>query len=49
VTLELEPWQLPELLGVVAVADEAVPADLRGAPNPFAVVGVAVPVVPELC
>lgn len=52
--LELQRWQLPELLSVVAVAvsgpDGAVPTDLRALPNPFAEAGaVAVPVVPELC
>ena len=52
--LELQRWQLPELLSVVAVAvtgeSTAVPTDLRALPNPFAEAGaVAVPVVPELC
>jgi hypothetical protein len=54
--LELQRWQLPELLSVVAVAvtgegaASAVPTDLRALPNPFAEAGaVAVPVVPELC
>jgi hypothetical protein len=51
VALTLEPWQLPELLSVVVVADAEAPTDLRGVPNPFADAAhqVAVPVVPELC
>jgi predicted phage baseplate assembly protein len=50
VNLILRPWQLPELLGVV-VGDGVVPTDMKGiAPDPFAGdVGVAVPVVPEVC
>ena len=46
----LQPWQLPELLSVVAVVGDA-PEDLRGVPNPFrtGAVGLAIPVVPELC
>lgn len=50
--LELAPWQLPELLGVLAVADAPAPDDPTGLPNPFtddADAGVAVPVVPEVC
>ncbi len=49
--LPLAPWQLPELLSVVAVdASLGVPTSLAAAPNPFAQAGaVAVPVVPELC
>ena len=52
--LQLQRWQLPELLSVVAVAvtggDGVVPTDLRALPNPFAEAGaVAVPVVPEVC
>jgi hypothetical protein len=52
--LDLQRWQLPELLSVVAVAvtgeGAAAPTDLRALPNPFAEAGaVAVPVVPELC
>jgi len=52
--LELQRWQLPELLSVVAVVataeGAAAPTDLRALPNPFADAGaVAVPVVPELC
>jgi len=49
----LEPWQLPELLSLVVVADDnAAPDNLRGVPNPFGTDskrGVAVPVVPEVC
>jgi hypothetical protein len=48
--LALQPWQLPELLSVVAVEGAAAPTDLRALPNPFADANaVAVPVVPELC
>ena len=48
--LDLQRWQLPELLSVVAVAADTAPTDLRALPNPFAEAGaVAVPVVPELC
>lgn len=52
VAIELEPWQLPELLSVVVVEGSQPPTDLRGAPNPFAAEAegtVAVPVVPEVC
>ncbi|HVG18983.1 MAG TPA: putative baseplate assembly protein [Blastocatellia bacterium] len=52
VEMTLSPWQLPELLSVVVVADGEPPGDLRGVPNPFgaqAQGGVAVPVVPEVC
>ena len=46
--LPLAPWQLPELLSLVVVAD-AEPADtLRGVPSAFPG-GIAVPVVPEKC
>lgn len=48
VELALRPWQLPELLAVV-VADGETPDDLRGAGNPFADEGIAVPVVPKVC
>ena len=50
-TLDLQPWQLPELLSVVVVDDSAgVPNSLSALPNPFANANaVAVPVVPELC
>ena len=48
--LSLQPWQLPELLSVVAIEGDAAPTDLRALPNPFAEAdAVAVPVVPELC
>ncbi|MEL7370526.1 MAG: putative baseplate assembly protein, partial [Myxococcota bacterium] len=52
--VSLEAWELPELLSVVVVADEAPPTDLRAVPNPFANEGadgneIAVPVVPEVC
>ena len=48
--LSLQPWQLPELLGVIAVEGPDAPTDLRALPNPFADDNaVAVPVVPELC
>jgi predicted phage baseplate assembly protein len=53
IVLTLEPWQLPELLAVVAVVDAAPPADdPTQIPNPFADESgeaVAVPVVPEVC
>jgi predicted phage baseplate assembly protein len=48
-SIALLPWQLPELLTVVALDTEAVVSDLRGLPNPFAPAAIAVPVVPELC
>ena len=52
--LGLERWQLPELLAVVAVADETgAPLSVtEGTINPFAdpsAVPLAVPIVPELC
>ena len=51
--LALLPWQLPELLSVVAVDDADgtdAPGDLSAVANPFAdETAVAVPVVPELC
>jgi hypothetical protein len=50
VRVELQPWQLPELLSVVVVAGEGAPRDLSGVPNPFAdESAVAVPVVLEVC
>lgn len=51
VEVTLQPWELPELLTVVAVVDDkGAPLDLRGVPNPFASAGaIAVPVVPEVC
>ncbi len=48
--LTLQPWQLPELLAVVAVEGLSAPTDLRALPNPYAdPTAIAVPVVPELC
>ncbi len=48
--LELQPWQLPELLAVIAVEGDAAPDDPRALPNPHAEANaVAVPVVPEFC
>jgi hypothetical protein len=48
--LALQPWQLPELLSVVAVEGAEAPVNLRALPNPFAEANaVAVPVVPEVC
>lgn len=47
--IALRPWQLPELLSVVVVAEAEAPATLE-AVNPFArAESVAVPVVPKLC
>jgi len=50
VRLSLQPWDLPELLSHVTVEGDA-PADLLGAPNPFAdaAPGIPVPVVPDVC
>ena len=49
-TLNLQPWQLPELLSIVVVEGAEAPTNLRALPNPFAQANaVAVPVVPELC
>ena len=53
--LVLERWQLPELLAVVAVADDTAtgaPMTIQTGSNPFAdpnAVPLAVPVVPDLC
>lgn len=48
--LSLQPWQLPELLAVLAVEGNEAPSDVRALPNPQADAhAVAVPVVPELC
>lgn len=54
--LDLSPWQLPELLGVLVVdvapgsGANAAPSSLAALPNPFADdSAVAVPVVPEVC
>ncbi|HYO68536.1 MAG TPA: putative baseplate assembly protein [Archangium sp.] len=58
VELVLWQWQLPELMDVVVDADGGLPETLHGAPDPFSTegtngkggkVGVAVPVVPEVC
>jgi predicted phage baseplate assembly protein len=50
VEMRLEPWQLPELLSVVAVTGDAPPGDLLQVLNPFAAQSAfAVPVVPEVC
>jgi len=50
VRMELQPWQLPELLSVIVVAADDAPRDLSGVPNPFADAStVAVPVVLEVC
>lgn len=48
--LALAPWQLPELLAVLAVEAETAPNDPATLPNPHADAhAVAVPVVPDLC
>ena len=50
VALRLDVWQLPELLGVVVVADGAPPQDLRlGDTAGGAGDEVPIPVVPEVC
>ena len=52
IEIPLEPWQLPELLGVLVLADVDAPDDPTRIPNPFAEgagAGVAIPVVPEVC
>lgn len=48
--IPLAQWQLPELLGVIVVAD-ALPPDRFGGPDDSAggTSGIAVPVVPEIC
>jgi predicted phage baseplate assembly protein len=46
--LALAPWQLPELLSLVVLADREPPSTLRGTPSAFPG-GIAVPVVPEKC
>jgi predicted phage baseplate assembly protein len=48
VELPLSPWQLPELLSVVVVADSEPPGTLRGVPTAFPG-GIAIPVVPDKC
>lgn len=48
--VSLDPWQLPELLSVMVVADMNAPTNLTALPNPFAdPAAVAVPVVPKVC
>jgi hypothetical protein len=49
--LALQPWQLPELLHVVAVAGQDAPSEISQAPNPFldGVDAIPIPVVPEVC
>jgi predicted phage baseplate assembly protein len=47
--LDLEAWQLPELLGVVVVPGVTAPADLRTPPAEVDPDAVGVPVVPEVC
>jgi predicted phage baseplate assembly protein len=49
--VELERWQLPELLAVIVVTDDAAPLSIDlSSLNPFADPNaVAVPVVPDLC
>lgn len=51
IVLPLESWQLPELLGVMVVADAPPSDDPTRLPNPFLDDGggIAVPVVPEVC
>jgi len=50
-SLDMQAWQLPELLSIVVVDDSTgVPTSLAALPNPFAQANaVAVPVVPALC
>lgn len=48
----LQPWQLPELLHVIAVAGQDAPFEITEAPNPFLddnVEAISIPVVPEVC
>ena len=50
--IQLQGWQLPELLEVIVVADTQPPEDLTAIFPPSSVtgeLGVAVPVVPEVC
>ncbi len=47
--LELSPWQLPELLSVVALAGDNAPATLAGEAAPVPGNSAAVPVVPGIC
>lgn len=47
--VELEPWQLPELLSIVVVEDEdSVPTELKATPA-APDDAVAIPVIPEVC
>lgn len=45
----LAAWQLPELLSVVAVADDSPPDNLSGAGLVAGETGLPVPIVPEVC
>lgn len=52
----LQPWQLPELIAVAALAGADAPDNLRGVPNPFvsdadgnSSGGLGIPIVPEVC
>lgn len=47
--LPLQPWQLPELLAVVAVAGETAPSDPGTLPAASGPNAVGVPVVPRVC
>ncbi len=57
IQVDLEKWQLPELLSIVVTTDGTPSDDLRALPDPFAgagsggsdASGIAVPVVPEVC
>jgi hypothetical protein len=51
IAIPLEVWQLPEVLGVLVVADADAPDDPTRLPNPFldGGAGIAVPVVPDMC
>jgi hypothetical protein len=50
--LALHPWQLPELLHVIAVAGQDAPSEVTEAPNPFlddGIEAIPIPIVPEVC
>ncbi len=47
--LPLQPWQLPELLSVIAIASDSSPVTLAPNASPVPANAVAVPVVPPLC
>jgi predicted phage baseplate assembly protein len=54
IEIDLEDWQLPELLSIVVTTDGTPSDDLRALPDPFTGAGsdaggIAVPVVPEVC